>query len=121
MKRVVVLVGLMAIVIVGLAATAVVARQAGKQDFVLVNQTKLEIHEVYVSASDKDDWEEDILGEDVLPDGDKVTIHFSKREKACVYDLKVVNEKKKEFVWEDIDLCKATKVTLRPSGKAVIE
>ena len=31
--------------------------------FVFVNETGLEIHEIYVSESDNYEWEEDILGE----------------------------------------------------------
>src|ERR1044071_5356635 len=44
--------------------------RAGKQDFVLHNETGVEIHEVYVSPVTADDWEEDVLGKDPLPNGE---------------------------------------------------
>ena len=42
---------------------ATIAR-GGTQDFVLVNRTSVEIHELYISSADTDDWEEDVLGVD---------------------------------------------------------
>ena len=42
--------------------------EESKQDFKLVNKTGYEIKEVYVSPTKATDWQEDILGEGVLPD-----------------------------------------------------
>src|SRR5205085_10958237 len=62
--------------------------QTAKQDFTLVNATGVEIHELYVTPHKSNDWEEDVLGQDTLPDGDSVTIHFSPRERAKMWDLR---------------------------------
>jgi hypothetical protein len=42
---------------------------AGTQDFLLVNDTGVEIFYLYVSETNNESWEEDVLGEDVLPYG----------------------------------------------------
>lgn len=102
-------------------AVAAALVSAGKQDFVLANHTGLTVDELYVSPSDTDDWEEDVLGRDVLPDGQSVKIRFATGESQCTYDLKIVDEDGDELFWTDINLCKATTVTLKPKGIAEIE
>ena len=85
---------------------------AGTQDFTLVNRTGLTIQELYISASTTDDWEEDVLGVDVLADGESVEITFSPKEKAATWDLKVVDSEGDSIVWEDLNLNDISRVTL---------
>src|SRR5437868_14505223 len=90
-----------------------------KQDFTLVNSTGVEIHELYVSPHKSNEWEEDVLGQDTLPDGDSVTIHFSPREKAKLWDLKIVDKEGNSIEWESLNLLEIAKVTLHyKNGKA---
>jgi len=104
-----------------LTAVTTVLVAAGKQDFVLVNKTGVTINELYVSPSDVDDWEEDVLGQDVLENNQQVKINFAPDAKKCMYDLKVTADGDSELIWEEIDLCKASKVTLKKKGVAEIE
>jgi len=91
----------------------------GKQDFMLVNMTGVEIHELYVSPHTTDDWEEDILGQDTLPSGESLNITFSPREGAKLWDLKVVDGKGNSIEWERLNLLEISKLTLRyKNGKA---
>ena len=100
-----------------LAATAFA--RAGKQDFILHNETGVEIHELYVSPHDSDDWEDDILGKDTLPDGESLKITFDNREKQAKWDLKIVDGKGTSFEWEDLNLTKISEVTLHyKNGRA---
>lgn len=85
---------------------------AGQQDFVLVNETGLTIDQLYCSPTATDEWEEDILGVETLPDSESVEIEFSTEEDACEWDLKIVDEDGDEVIWTKINLCKATKITL---------
>ena len=78
----------------------------------MVNQTGVEIHELYVSPHSADDWEEDILGRDTLPSGDSVDITFSPKERAKLWDLKVVDSKGNSIEWENLNLLEINKVTL---------
>lgn len=91
----------------------------GKQDFTLHNMTGVEIHELYVSPHSSDDWEEDILGEDTLPNGESVDIHFSRKEKSKLWDLKVVDKEGNSITWENLNLLEIADVTLHyKNGKA---
>ena len=95
------------------------AHAQGKQDFTLVNQTGVEIHELYVSPHSSDDWEEDVLGQDTLADGESVAIHFSPKERAKLWDLKVVDGKGNSITWENLNLLEISDVTLHyKNGKA---
>lgn len=89
-----------------------VAVMAGDQDFELVNETGLTIAELYCSPVETDSWEEDVLGVDVLEDGESVEITFSRNEDACEWDIKIVDEEGDEIYWQGIDLCSALKITL---------
>lgn len=90
-----------------------------KLDFTLKNDTGLIINELYVSPNSSDDWEEDILGRDVLKDGESLDITFSRTEKTCNWDLKIIDEDKDPVEWEKLDLCTASHITLMyKNGKA---
>ena len=84
-----------------------------KQDFQLVNKTGYEISSVFISASKTNDWEDDVLTDDTLDDGDTLTVRFRNAGKTCKYDIKVVYEEDdSEAIWQDIDLCATSKVTI---------
>lgn len=102
-----------------LAALSTAALAQGKQDFVLTNATGYDIAEVYVSPADTDNWEEDVMGADILTAGDYVTINFSARDKACHYDLKVVWTDGDEATWDNFNLCALSAITLHwDNGRA---
>jgi hypothetical protein len=82
------------------------------QDFTLVNRTGVEIHALYVSPHDSDDWEEDVLGRDTLPDGATVDIKFNRDEEAAAWDLRIEDKDGNHIEWENLDLLKISKVTL---------
>jgi len=89
-----------------------------KQDFTLINKTGYELKEVYVSPSKTDDWEEDILGDGTLDDGEKRNIKFHRTARTCKWDLKVVyTVDDSSAVWSNIDLCEVEKITIRYDKK----
>ena len=105
--------------VLALVVTATTAARSGKQDFVLHNSTGVEIHELYVSPTTADEWEEDVLGVDTLPDGESVKITFEDREKQSKWDLKVVDSKGNSIEWRDLNLVEISEVTLHyKDGKA---
>ena len=104
-----------------LLASAALAFQ-GKQDFTLINKTGVEIHELYVSPHSTEAWEEDVLGTDTLPSGKSVGIKFSPKEKAKLWDLKVVDGEGNSIEWERLNLLEISEVTLYyKDGKAWAE
>lgn len=87
-------------------------------DFELHNMTGYTIEQVYVSPNNKNDWEEDVLGEDVLEDGASVKITFN-RQRQDLWDLRVVFKGGKEAVWSRFDLSQITDITISfRNGKA---
>ena len=78
--------------VIAIFVTATAFARAGKQDFLLHNQTGVEIHSLYVSPHSADDWEEDILGKDTLAAGDSLKITFEDRDKHVHWDLKVTDK-----------------------------
>jgi hypothetical protein len=94
------------------------------QDFTLVNSTGVEINKLYVSPHEKDDWEEDVLGQDTLPSGQSVHIKFKREEEAAMWDLRVEDTQGNFIVWENLNLLEISKVTLyyeNGKARAVVE
>lgn len=88
--------------------------RADQRDFTLYNESSLTIVHVYVSASDDNDWGEDILGRDVLMPGESVDILFSRFDGEagkCFYDIKVVDVDGNEGYLYKVDLCSITWVS----------
>jgi hypothetical protein len=67
---------LVAAVAAALAIAAPAGADEAKQDFRLVNKTGYELKALYVAPSKSDDWQDDVLGQDVLGDGQAVNVHF---------------------------------------------
>jgi len=84
----------------------------GKQNFKLKNRTGYTIAEVYVSPTKSEDWEEDVMGTDVLENGQSVDIEFSRAAKSCVWDLKVIYDDEEEAEWTGFDLCKVSTISV---------
>lgn len=92
---------------------------AAAQDFTLVNETGVIIDKVFISPHSSDDWEEDILGQDTLPSGEKVDIKFHRSQKAPLWDLKVEDKQGHSIEWENLNLLEISKLTLDyKDGKA---
>jgi hypothetical protein len=93
------------------------AANAGVQDFTLVNETGVTIHEFHCSTVNTEKWEEDILGQDVLENGQSVDIKFHAAEDDCNWDLMVKDSDGNSLEWNNIDLCNISKITLKWDGK----
>lgn len=58
--------------------------------FNLSNQSSLNLQELYVSATDTENWGEDILGRDVLAIGEAGDVTISDGSEVCSYDMRFV-------------------------------
>lgn len=89
--------------LVVLSASSLPAFAKGKKATIkVINQSKWEIHHLYLSTSDDDHWGPDQLGEDVLTKGDSITLTDIDCDD---YDIKVVDEDGDECVIEQVNLC----------------
>ena len=86
--------------------------QAGDQDFTLINKTGVEIAELYISPASVDDWGEDVLTVDTLPDGNSVDIHFSPAEEADFWDIKIVDGEGDSVEWPHLKLTEISTIKI---------
>jgi hypothetical protein len=106
-----------ALALVAVASVTVTAAQRRNLDFTLVNKTGVDIMEVYLSPTSDNEWGEDVMGKDILANGEKVDITFSSAETECNWDLKIVDEDDDDIIWTKLNLCTANEITLMYEGK----
>ena len=92
---------------------------AGHQDFVLKNQTGRDIVDIYITPSQSTSWDEDILGVDILYNGDETTVVFDRSEKNRYWAMMATFSDGSNYVWEDIDLFTVSEITSRFDGMAI--
>ncbi|QEI06620.1 hypothetical protein FXN63_12845 [Pigmentiphaga aceris] len=99
------------------AALTSSAAFAGDADFTLLNRTGYDIREVYLSASNRNSWGVDRMG-DVVLEKNKSRLFKFRDSAACKQDLKVVfDDDASEVVWKGFDLCEINKITLKYNRK----
>lgn len=88
------------------AVSASTARADGEDRRVrIINETNHTITHFYGSNVGTDQWEEDILGQDVLPPGKSVVINFDDGSGYCKFDFKATFDDGDEVVKNGIDVC----------------
>ena len=93
---------------------------AGPQDFVLVNNTGVDIHAVHIAPSASDNWGDDILGDQILENGQILTVTFA-AQKAELWDIRVADEDGDTLDFQEFNLFEISKVTLNNNGEATYE
>ena len=73
--------------------------------FTLVNGTNVTMVEFYASPPSSDDWEEDILGNDVLAPGEAVDITIDDGRDDCLYDFLAVFKDGDEVEHLEVSVC----------------
>ena len=88
----------------------------------MVNKTGIDIQEVYIAPHSSEEWQDDVMGKDMLVSGKSVKINFERQNKTKIWDLKVVDKDGKATVWQNLNLLEISKVTLHLDGdKATAE
>jgi len=83
-----------------------------QQDFTVVNSTGQAVMTLNVSPSDENAWGPDILGRDVLGNGEQAQIQFARGQEQCNWDIRVTYEDGETGDWRGINLCETATVTL---------
>jgi hypothetical protein len=85
-------------------------------DFKLVNNTGEDFYGVYLTETTTTNWGEDILPQEIVEDGDVVSITFEyvNDETLCIWDLRLTHDdSEEEWIYiEEIDLCEVSILTL---------
>lgn len=97
--------------VVALMGLAVAPANAQDRNVQVVNETQHAIVQFFASNVDRGTWEEDILGEAVLPIGESVNINIDDGSGACLYDFKAVFDDGEELVRNGIDVCTTSTYT----------
>jgi len=84
---------------IGLAAPAQAAKKARIK---IINQSKWEIHHLYLSPTTEEKWGPDQLGDEVVGTNESFTLTSIECDD---YDIRVVDEDGDECVIEDVHLC----------------
>ena len=97
----------MAAAAIGLAAPAAAQDLA----FMLANDSGYDLIEFYASPADVSEWEEDILGQDILRSGDAVRVIIADGREQCTYDLRMVFADG-DVIEDTADLCETGSYTI---------
>jgi hypothetical protein len=76
-----------------------------------VNKTGLTMTEFYASNTGASEWEEDILGTDILANGDTVEVNIDDGTGKCRFDFKAVFQNGAELVRNNINVCQISTFT----------
>lgn len=71
----------------------------------IVNETGVVMREFYASPPDVSNWEEDILGSDVIAAYGSKTINFDDGRCRCIYDFKAVFSDGDVLTREKVNVC----------------
>ncbi len=71
---------------------------------VITNYSDRDIFYLYVSPESSGDWEEDVLGDDVLLAGDDIRINLYGYDE-CMFDIKAVYDNEEEEISWDVNVC----------------
>ena len=99
------------------SAFAVAPAYAEDLVFMLDNKSSTAIHEFYASPVDVKNWEEDILGQDILEAGNFARITIKDGRAVCNYDLKIVFSDGEEMEEQGINLCDTGSYTVTDPGE----
>jgi hypothetical protein len=72
----------------------------------IINNTDSILTEFYASDVESDDWEEDILGNDVLSRGESSNIDVDDGSGSCHFDFRAVFEDGTKIVDESVNVCR---------------
>lgn len=95
-----------------LAAVFTISAVAAQQDFTVINRTGFVIVALNVSPSSETRWGPDILGREVLADGETAQVSFDRTEGVCEWDIRVTYSDGDTGDWRQVNLCEIGEVTL---------
>ena len=93
------------------AVVTVQSRDGYDRHVTIKNRTGWTMLRFYASDSRTDDWEEDILGRDVLEDGENVRVNIDDGSGACIYDFKAEFTNGQELTRFRINVCSVSEYT----------
>jgi hypothetical protein len=85
--------------------------QAANRIVEIINETGATMTEFYASIGASNSWEEDILGDEALEDGESVDVNIDDGSGKCVYDFKAIFANGGEAVKQGVNVCQISTFT----------
>lgn len=79
---------------------------SGERHVVLTNNTRQPIVEIYISDDGADNWQEDLLGSELLLPGRSVAVDVDDRNGNCRVDVKTVHDNGSDLVNRGVNACR---------------
>ncbi len=90
---------------------------ASDEILTILNQTGYTISEIYISPTKANNWEEDVLAEDVLPTDHRTRVDMSNSADTCKWDVRVVYDDGEDAYWQNLDFCEISLIALHYNDK----
>ncbi|NKE48069.1 hypothetical protein HB662_25045 [Roseomonas frigidaquae] len=88
------------------------AQAQGRQDFSMINRSGYQIDQIYVGPSSSPNWGSDLLGSNVLRNGQTFNVTFPNRSPECLWDIKVVYNDGDQSELRQANLCRISRITI---------
>ena len=85
----------------------------------VTNLTGSNVNALYLSPHDAPTWEENLLGTDVLADGESLAIRLDAPALPARWDVRA-DGAGRHAEWRDLDLRRASTITLRVDGRVAV-
>jgi uncharacterized protein (DUF2147 family) len=77
----------------------------------IINNTGYTIVNFFGSNTGTSSWEEDILGNDVLPSGSSVVVNFNDGTGYCMFDFLAIFDDGEQLIKESVNICEISTFT----------
>jgi hypothetical protein len=109
------------LLLVSLLTSSSIWAENATLDFQLYNRTQVNIKKIYISPSNANEWEEDLLTGRMLVNGGDVTIEFHPDANETSWDIRVEDSDGGALEFEDLDLSSTNQVILNADHTATIK
>jgi hypothetical protein len=100
--------GLFAACLAAASLFGATSAQAEDRHVRIINETSHTIVRFYASNTARTSWEEDILGDDVVPPGDDVNINVDDGSGHCKFDFKAVFDNGQSLIRQNVNVCQVS-------------
>jgi len=98
----------------GSAAPGAEVQGEARQNFTVNNNTGHVVMTLNVSPSNENSWGPDILGSQVLADGESAEVSFARGEAQCLWDIRATYDDGDTTDMRGVNLCQVAVVNLTP-------
>ncbi|MDH7794824.1 hypothetical protein QBC99_000887 [Beijerinckia sp. GAS462] len=99
--------------VAGLLLASLPAAVAADRNVDIVNNTKKTLKEFYASRTNKNAWEENIIGDDPVKPGETQPVDIDDGSGGCRFDFKAIFSDGDEVINKNVDVCAVSTMTYK--------